>query len=146
MAAIKNSSAIIEAVMAEFPEITAEQVVRLTAAIEGSYAPMVEAVNAAEPEELAVEEELFDEEKATPTQKTAAEFAQIVARFARQELKSAAIKPFKGYGKRATNDPAWLGMSTEGYVFAALVYWLFCFAMSRYSLRLERQLDTGHKH
>lgn len=105
MAAIKNSSAIIEAVMAEFPEITAEQVVRLTAAIEGSYAPMVEAVNAAEPEELAVEEELFDEEKATPTQKTAAEFAQIVARFARQELKSAAIKPFKGYGKRATNDP-----------------------------------------
>ncbi len=48
--------------------------------------------------------------------------------------------------KRATNDPAWLGMSTEGYVFAALVYWLFCFAMSRYSLRLERQLDTGHKH
>ena len=48
--------------------------------------------------------------------------------------------------KRATNDPAWLGMSTEGYVFAALVYWLFCFAMSRYSLGLERQLDTGHKH
>jgi len=47
--------------------------------------------------------------------------------------------------KRATADPAWLGMSTEGYVFAAFVYWLFCFGMSRYSMRLERKLDTGHK-
>ncbi|HSC84910.1 MAG TPA: amino acid ABC transporter permease [Pseudomonas sp.] len=47
--------------------------------------------------------------------------------------------------KRATNDPAWLGMSTEGYVFAALVFWIFCFGMSRYSMRLERKLDTGHK-
>jgi general L-amino acid transport system permease protein len=36
-------------------------------------------------------------------------------------------------------------MSTEGYVFAALVYWMFCFGMSRYSMRLERKLDTGHK-
>ncbi|MGL4317169.1 MAG: amino acid ABC transporter permease [Pseudomonas sp.] len=47
--------------------------------------------------------------------------------------------------KRATNDPAWLGMSTEGYVFAALVFWIFCFGMSRYSMHLERKLDTGHK-
>ncbi|MCF7203365.1 amino acid ABC transporter permease [Pseudomonas oligotrophica] len=47
--------------------------------------------------------------------------------------------------KRATADPAWLGMSTEGYVFAALVYWLFCFGMSRYSMHLERRLDTGHR-
>lgn len=47
--------------------------------------------------------------------------------------------------KRATSDPAWLGMSTEGYVFAALVYWIFCFAMSSYSARLERKLNTGHK-
>lgn len=48
--------------------------------------------------------------------------------------------------KQATTDPAWLGMATEGYVFAALVYWIFCFNMSRYSMRLERRLDTGHKH
>ncbi|MBB2495701.1 amino acid ABC transporter permease [Aquipseudomonas ullengensis] len=47
--------------------------------------------------------------------------------------------------KRATNDPAWLGMATEGYVFAALVFWIFCFGMSRYSMHLERKLDTGHK-
>ncbi|WP_339845227.1 amino acid ABC transporter permease [uncultured Halopseudomonas sp.] len=48
--------------------------------------------------------------------------------------------------KQATTDPAWLGMATEGYVFAALVFWIFCFGMSRYSMHLERKLDTGHKH
>ncbi len=47
--------------------------------------------------------------------------------------------------KQATTDPAWLGMATEGYVFAALVFWIFCFGMSRYSQNLERKLDTGHK-
>jgi general L-amino acid transport system permease protein len=46
---------------------------------------------------------------------------------------------------QATVDPAWLGMATEGYVFAAMLYWVFCFSMSRYSMRLERQLHTGHK-
>jgi general L-amino acid transport system permease protein len=47
--------------------------------------------------------------------------------------------------KQATTDPAWLGMATEGYVFAALVFWIFCFGMSRYSMSIERRLDTGHK-
>ncbi|MDO1585122.1 amino acid ABC transporter permease [Rhizobium oryzicola] len=32
-----------------------------------------------------------------------------------------------------------------GYVFAGFVFWLFCFGMSRYSLFMERHLDTGHK-
>jgi general L-amino acid transport system permease protein len=45
----------------------------------------------------------------------------------------------------ATTNPAWLGFSTEGYVFAAAVYWLFCFGMSRYSQSLEKRLHTGHK-
>lgn len=47
--------------------------------------------------------------------------------------------------KQATTDPTWLGMATEGYVFAALVFWIFCFGMSRYSMHLEHKLDTGHK-
>jgi len=34
-------------------------------------------------------------------------------------------------------------MSTEGYVFAAAVYWIFCFSMSRYSQHLERRFHTG---
>ena len=45
----------------------------------------------------------------------------------------------------ATTNPEWLGFSTEGYVFAATVYWLFCFGMSRYSQNLEKRLHTGHK-
>ncbi|WP_248588581.1 amino acid ABC transporter permease [Dickeya zeae] len=47
--------------------------------------------------------------------------------------------------QQATVDPAWLGMSTEGYVFAAIIYWIFCFSMSRYSQHLEKRFDTGHK-
>ena len=42
-------------------------------------------------------------------------------------------------------DPKWLGFGIEGYAFAALVYFCFCFSMSRYSQFLERKLHTGHK-
>ncbi|MDH5263699.1 MAG: amino acid ABC transporter permease [Betaproteobacteria bacterium] len=45
----------------------------------------------------------------------------------------------------ANSDTNWLGFSTEGYVFAACVYWVFCFGMSRYSQWLEMKLHTGHK-
>ena len=47
--------------------------------------------------------------------------------------------------KASTKDQNWLGLSMEGYVFAAAVYWVFCFGMSRYSMHLERKLHTGHK-
>lgn len=52
---------------------------------------------------------------------------------------------FLGIIQAASQDPKWLGYHTEGYVFAALVYFLFCFGMSRYSMHLERKLHTGHK-
>ncbi|MDA1089201.1 MAG: amino acid ABC transporter permease [Proteobacteria bacterium] len=42
-------------------------------------------------------------------------------------------------------DPAWRQVSTEGYVFAAFSFWVFCFGISRYSQALERKLHTGHK-
>jgi general L-amino acid transport system permease protein len=45
----------------------------------------------------------------------------------------------------ANADPDWLGFDTEGYVFAAFVFWIFCFGMSRYSIALEAKLHTGHK-
>ena len=47
--------------------------------------------------------------------------------------------------KASTKDQNWLGLSMEGYVFAAVVYWVFCFGMSRYSMHLEAKLHTGHK-
>jgi general L-amino acid transport system permease protein len=34
-------------------------------------------------------------------------------------------------------------MAIEGYVFAGLVFWVICYAMSRYSQRLEKRLSTG---
>ncbi|ATA20332.1 amino acid ABC transporter membrane protein 2 (PAAT family) [Gibbsiella quercinecans] len=48
--------------------------------------------------------------------------------------------------QQATVDPAWLGMSTEGYVFAAAIYWVFCFSMSRYSQHLEKRFNTGRSN
>ena len=44
-------------------------------------------------------------------------------------------------------DPVWAGptISTTGYVFAALFYWVFCFTMSRYSQMLERKLSSGRR-
>jgi general L-amino acid transport system permease protein len=34
-------------------------------------------------------------------------------------------------------EPAWNGFGVEAYVFASLVYFVFCFAMSRYSRSFE---------
>ncbi|MFN8830986.1 MAG: amino acid ABC transporter permease [Labrys sp. (in: a-proteobacteria)] len=44
-------------------------------------------------------------------------------------------------------DPKWATPVTSytGYLFAAIIYFIFCFGMSRYSLAVERRLDTGHK-
>ena len=42
----------------------------------------------------------------------------------------------------AKTNPDWLGMAMEGYVFAGLVFWVICFAMSRYSQNLEKKLST----
>jgi general L-amino acid transport system permease protein len=41
------------------------------------------------------------------------------------------------------SDPKWMGYSAEAYIFLAMVYFVCCFAMSSYSRRLEKELDTG---
>ena len=45
------------------------------------------------------------------------------------------------------NDAKWASAQTgnTGYFALALIYWCFCFAMSRYSQFIERRLNTGHK-
>ncbi len=43
--------------------------------------------------------------------------------------------------KATLSNPDWLGFSTEAYVFVALIYFLFCFSMARYSVRLESILS-----
>jgi general L-amino acid transport system permease protein len=52
-----------------------------------------------------------------------------------------------GIVKQNLSDANWATPQTAktGLVFAAIVFWLFCFGMSRYSIYMERRLDTGHK-
>ena len=39
-------------------------------------------------------------------------------------------------------DGDWLGMETEGYVFVTVVFWVFCYGMSRYSQKIEKRFNT----
>ncbi|MBX6321180.1 MAG: amino acid ABC transporter permease [Rhodospirillaceae bacterium] len=48
-----------------------------------------------------------------------------------------------GIVQAATRDANWIGLAREGFAFAAVVYFIFCFAMSRYSIYLERRLHAG---
>lgn len=52
-----------------------------------------------------------------------------------------------GIVKQNFADPNWATPQTpkSGLIFAAFVFWLFCFGMSRYSMYTERRLDTGYK-
>jgi len=45
--------------------------------------------------------------------------------------------------KVALTEPAWSGFGVEAYLFAALVYFVFCYAMSRYSRRFERRVPEA---
>jgi general L-amino acid transport system permease protein len=47
----------------------------------------------------------------------------------------------------AGSDQDWISpnIGTTGYIFAGAMFWIFCFSMSRYSISMERRLDTGHK-
>ncbi|QDG77503.1 amino acid ABC transporter permease [Labrenzia sp. PHM005] len=44
-------------------------------------------------------------------------------------------------------DPTWSTPSQghTGYLFAAIIFFVFCFGMSRYSIYMEKRLHTGHK-
>lgn len=52
-----------------------------------------------------------------------------------------------GIVKASFGDPKWVSPQTAatGFFVAALMFWVFCFAMSRYSIFMERRLQTGHK-
>ncbi|PID55592.1 hypothetical protein CSB45_15240 [candidate division KSB3 bacterium] len=51
-----------------------------------------------------------------------------------------------GVAKAALADSEWLGFSKEAYVFAGLVFWIFCFAISRYSTYLEKKYHTVYQN
>jgi general L-amino acid transport system permease protein len=46
--------------------------------------------------------------------------------------------------KVTLSNPKWMGYSSEAYLSLALLYFIFCYAMSSYSRKLEKALHTGH--
>ncbi len=48
-------------------------------------------------------------------------------------------------GTTAVADPPWQGYGNEIYVLLAVIYFAFCFAMSKYSHGLERELDRARR-
>ena len=42
----------------------------------------------------------------------------------------------------AKTNPKWLGFAMEGYIFAAIIFWIICYAMSKYSYNLEEKYKT----
>ncbi|AMJ62380.1 amino acid ABC transporter permease [Bosea sp. PAMC 26642] len=49
-----------------------------------------------------------------------------------------------GIAQASLADPNWVGMSMEAYVFSGGIYWLLCYAMSRFSRRLETAAGQRH--
>lgn len=47
--------------------------------------------------------------------------------------------------KAALSDAAWQGFGVEVYIFISIIYFVFCFSMSKYSQALEQRLAVGHK-
>ncbi len=46
--------------------------------------------------------------------------------------------------KSVETDFVWKKYFIEALLFSILIYWIFCFAMSKYSQHLERDLARGH--
>jgi general L-amino acid transport system permease protein len=44
-----------------------------------------------------------------------------------------------GIAQASMADPNWVGMSMEAYVFSGSIYWIICFALSRWSRHLEQK-------
>lgn len=52
-----------------------------------------------------------------------------------------------GIVRQNFSDANWASPQTPttGLIFAGFVFWIFCFGMSRYSIYMEKRLDTGQK-
>lgn len=45
--------------------------------------------------------------------------------------------------RQALGDPEWRQFFIEAYIFISLIYWVFCYFMSKYSQYLERTIHAG---
>jgi general L-amino acid transport system permease protein len=48
-------------------------------------------------------------------------------------------------GNNAIKEPEWQGFGNEVYIFLAVIYFAFCFAMSKYSRNLEREFGRARR-
>jgi general L-amino acid transport system permease protein len=57
------------------------------------------------------------------------------------------VSMFELFGslRLALADPQWRPFFVEGFIFVALIYWVFCSAMSRYSRGLERDFAVARR-
>jgi general L-amino acid transport system permease protein len=53
--------------------------------------------------------------------------------------------PLQGIRKIVLADTDWKGIYWEPFIFVALIFFVVCFSMSRYSMYLERKLKTDHR-
>ena len=53
--------------------------------------------------------------------------------------------PLKGVSDALRQDMAWKGIYWEPYIFSGLIFFILCFAMSRYSMYLENRLKHEHR-
>lgn len=49
-----------------------------------------------------------------------------------------------GISRGVVSNPEFLGRQLEVYLFIGVLYWIFCYAMSQGSRKLEKRLHTGH--
>ena len=54
------------------------------------------------------------------------------------------LKDLLGMSRGILGNPEFLGRYQEVYLFIAVIYWIFCYAMSIGSRQIEKNLDTGH--
>lgn len=52
---------------------------------------------------------------------------------------------FLGAIQAASKNSAWIGYSTEGYVFSAAIFWAFCFGISKFASRLDSTSKTRYE-
>ena len=54
------------------------------------------------------------------------------------------LKDLLGMSRSVLGNPEFLGRYQEVYLFIGIIYWIFCYAMSIGSRRIEKSLDTSH--
>ena len=55
------------------------------------------------------------------------------------------LDPLKGVTDAVRASTDWKGIYWEPYIFVAVIFFIFCYAMSRYSMYLERRLKRDHR-